>query len=171
MNSFLIRPACSADSNQIAYVHVRCWEETYHHLMPPECLAQANLNKRQQQWADYFAQAPAEQFLWVTVDSTEQIMGFVCGGPERTHHPGFDGEVYALYVLQEWHQRGVGRLLMHQAFQLLAKQQRHHLLVWVLQQNPARRFYESLQGQLVAGRQVDLGGAWVTEVAYGWRLP
>lgn len=171
MNRFLIRPACSNDSEQIATVHVRCWEQTYRNLMPPACLVQANLNKRQQQWADYFRQPPAEQFLWVAVDAEAQVIGFICGGPERTHHPVFDGEVYALYVLADWHQRGVGRQLMNQAFQLLGKQNRVHVWVWVLQQNSARRFYEALQGKLVAGRQVDLGGGWITEVAYGWRLP
>ena len=33
----------------------------------------------------------------------------------------------------------------------------------------ARGFYESLGGVLVAEDGFEIGGAWVTEVAYGWR--
>ena len=43
------------------------------------------------------------------------------------------------------------------------------LLIWVLKENePARRFYEALGGINVAEKDVEIGGASLTEVAYGW---
>ena len=43
------------------------------------------------------------------------------------------------------------------------------MLLWAFEENrPTRRFYESLGGVLVAENGFELGGAWLSEVAYGW---
>lgn len=43
-------------------------------------------------------------------------------------------------------------------------------LLWVFEENrPARRFYESLGGAVLAHDGFELGGAWISEVAYGWK--
>ncbi len=44
------------------------------------------------------------------------------------------------------------------------------MLVWVLRDNPYRRFYEDLGGELLhQHRDEELGATTVTSVAYGWR--
>jgi hypothetical protein len=44
------------------------------------------------------------------------------------------------------------------------------MLLWVLMENhPARRFYESLGGIVVGEGGFRLGGAWLSETAYGWK--
>jgi hypothetical protein len=44
------------------------------------------------------------------------------------------------------------------------------MLLWVFTENgPARRFYESLGGDVVAEDGFEFGDAWVREVAHGWR--
>ena len=44
------------------------------------------------------------------------------------------------------------------------------MLVWVLEDNHgARRFYESLGGELVGRKTVVIGGADLVEVSYGWK--
>ena len=35
--------------------------------------------------------------------------------------------------------------------------------------NPARRFYEAIGGQPVKTERIDMGGAMLDEVAYGWQ--
>jgi hypothetical protein len=42
-------------------------------------------------------------------------------------------------------------------------------LLWVLAENPSRKFYERLGGQLVYEKTVTIGGVPLIEVAYGWR--
>lgn len=42
------------------------------------------------------------------------------------------------------------------------------MLVWVLADNPSRRFYEVLGGQLVSEQEITIGGVDLLEVAYGW---
>jgi hypothetical protein len=44
------------------------------------------------------------------------------------------------------------------------------MLLWVLEENEiARRFYESIGGTLIAQDRFELGGAVLSEVAYGWK--
>ena len=35
--------------------------------------------------------------------------------------------------------------------------------------NPSRRFYEAIEGQPVKTERIDMGGAMLDEVAYGWQ--
>jgi hypothetical protein len=42
------------------------------------------------------------------------------------------------------------------------------MIVWVLADNPARRFYEALDGQYVGERDIEIDGVKLREVAYGW---
>ena len=42
------------------------------------------------------------------------------------------------------------------------------MLVWVLADNSACKFYESLGGQVVKEKLMDRGGVQLVEVAYGW---
>ena len=51
----------------------------------------------------------------------------------------------------------------------LRRQGHAALMLWALADNtPARRFYELLGGELLRERVVELRGAPVREVAYGW---
>ena len=43
------------------------------------------------------------------------------------------------------------------------------MLLWVLEANvPARAFYEALGGIVVRHQPIEIGGATLTEIAYGW---
>lgn len=42
------------------------------------------------------------------------------------------------------------------------------MLLWVVSDNPARRFYEALGGQQIKTERAELGGVMINEVAYGW---
>ena len=41
-------------------------------------------------------------------------------------------------------------------------------MVWVLADNPSRRFSEALGGTFVADKVIEVGGKALVEVAYGW---
>lgn len=51
----------------------------------------------------------------------------------------------------------------------LAERGVNSMLLWVFADNQAARgFYESLSGVVVAEDGFELGGTWLSEVAYGW---
>jgi hypothetical protein len=42
------------------------------------------------------------------------------------------------------------------------------MLVWVLEQNPAVRFYEKTGAEHLMSKQIEIGGISLTELALGW---
>jgi hypothetical protein len=51
----------------------------------------------------------------------------------------------------------------------LAELTLNSMLVWVLGDNPACRFYEFLGGEKVEEQQTSRAGVALKEIAYGWR--
>lgn len=75
-----------------------------------------------------------------------------------------------LYVLPSYQGAGAGRRLAGKVARHFTESGVNSMLLWVLAENrPARGFYESLGGVLVAEEGFELGGASLLEVAYGWR--
>ncbi len=97
-------------------------------------------------------------------------MGFASAGQESDDHEGFEGEIYAIYLLEDYQRIGLGRSLFQSAAKRLLDDGIKSMLLWVFEENHrARRFYEYLGGELVARKDVTIGGAEVVEVAYGWK--
>jgi len=82
----------------------------------------------------------------------------------------FSSELDAIYVSPHSQRRGIGRRLVQRVLQWLDDRGNRSMLVWVLRDNPYRRFYEDLGGEFLnQHRDEELGAATVTSVAYGWR--
>jgi ribosomal protein S18 acetylase RimI-like enzyme len=64
---------------------------------------------------------------------------------------------------------GIGRLLVSRMASELANAGFHSLVIWVLKDNPACRFYENLGGCVVAEKVIEIGGKQLVDVAYIWR--
>lgn len=106
--------------------------------------------------------------VYVAVGPLGAIVGFGSCGAEQTGSMSFGGEVYTLYVDDAWHGRGVGSGLLRVMFAQLTRDDHRSAVIWVLDGNPARWFYEKLGGMLVAQRVSKQWGATITERAYGW---
>jgi GNAT superfamily N-acetyltransferase len=96
------------------------------------------------------------------------VFGFVCGGPLREACKEYDAEFYAIYLPQGRQRAGVGREMTRTLTEELGRRGFRSLLVWVLEENPAREFYVRLGGVLEARKTITLGGKELQEVAYGW---
>lgn len=105
----------------------------------------------------------------VGFDSDSGILGFICGGKERTGQLGYEAELYAIYILQAAQRQGLGTLLVRRLERQLSAWGFTSMAVWVLAANPFRSFYENLGGHVVAERQIERAGQSFAEVAYGWK--
>lgn len=148
-----IRSATLADAEAIARVHVLSWQSAYQGLLPDEMLANLSIEQRTKQWAQWLQESSETQVL-VGVQAvipggrhTEHVVGFVCGGPERTGNPEYDGEIYAIYLLPTAQGQGLGRRLFQALQTLLQESGLSQQLVWVLSSNQsACAFYARLGG-------------------------
>lgn len=89
-------------------------------------------------------------------------------GPEREQGTGFDGELYAIYLLEGHQGRGVGRRLVARVADLLLEDGHSSMRVWVLEGNPAQGFYERMGGSRVGTKALMVAQESFVEVAYGW---
>ena len=163
-DALVIRRARAMDADAIAKVHVQSWQEAYRGLLPQPYLDQLSLAAHGRQWRRTLADGG-----WAFVAQWEdRVVGFGSGGLSRGRRD-VSGELYLLYVLRACHGRGIGRAVFDACHYELARCGHHGMLVWVLAQNPARRFYERLGGEPAGESEVALAGVRLRETAFVWR--
>jgi GNAT superfamily N-acetyltransferase len=113
---------------------------------------------------------PREGWIYlVAITASGEIVGFPVGGPTRREDPEYAGELGAIYVLKAHLGRGVGSYLVLEIARHLQSIGLSSMLVWVLEQNPYRRFYEKLGGSSVRKRVAKVAGPPLPDVGYGWK--
>lgn len=170
----LTRVAAPGDAAQLARISVDTWRTAYRDILPTDFLDGLSYESREQRWRGQLAQARPQGLDLVAEDDAAGIaggcvVGFACSGPERDGIPGYDGEIYAIYVLAEHQHRGIGQQLMAASARHLAAQGFRAVMLWTLEGNlRARAFYEALGGQIIRHKPVVIGETSLIEVAYGW---
>lgn len=164
-----IRLATPDDAAAIARVHVESWRTTYAHLLPREYLAGLSCDEREITWARALADRESKEFTFVADHPDEGVVGFATGGPERSGMSDYSGELMAIYLLQTAQRGGTGRRLISAVANWLADSGHQSMMVWVLADNPSRRFYEKLGGVAIAEKLIELAGVQLVEVALGWK--
>ncbi|HEX4203773.1 MAG TPA: GNAT family N-acetyltransferase [Ktedonobacteraceae bacterium] len=163
-----IRPATVEDAAGIARVHVDSWRTTYQGIVPDEVLANLSYEKRQAIWERYNPNQRQDYRLLVAVDETGRIVGFADSGLTRDPDPDYPGELYAIYLLRECQGQGVGRMLVNNLVASMLTVNISAMLVKVLAENPACRFYEALGARYLRTEPIEIGGTQLDERVYGW---
>ena len=166
----IIRRARVEDAAAIAEVHVETWRTTYAGMLPDKFLLNLSAEKHEARWWRHIlAGNNSRHYVYVADDDDAGVVGFCSGGRIRGEAVEFDAEVYALYLLDSFQGVGIGKALFLKLVVHLQKTGDRTLLVWVLDQNPARFFYETLAGKLVVSRYGQVGGKKIRELGYGWK--
>jgi len=165
----IIRQATLADAPAIAKVRIDTWRTAYRDIVPEDYLSNMSYEESERSWAMRLKESEREKaWVYVAVDVAGRLVGFVSGGVGRDVDPMYKSELYAIYILQAYQGQGIGRILTLALVERLVQMGFDSMLLWVFADNPARRFYEALGGQLMKTSQFELSGATIDEVAYGW---
>lgn len=162
-----VRNATPRDASPIARVHVETWRDSYAGILPSHKLAGMSRRQHVGGWSQSLRN-PRREIVLVAEDAAAEVLGFGTGGRARTFSPPYEGEVYMLYVLPEFQDLGVGSALMKGLFEQLLRRKYRSGLLWVLADNPARFFYQTVGGKLIGRREEPFWGVSVKELAYGW---
>lgn len=120
-----------------AYVHWKAWQEAYAGLLPQDFLQNTYTLERCQDWAFRYP----ENILVALVDN--QVVGFTCYGASSQEDLPGAGELYALYVLADYYDQGIGYQLAQAALEKLQSYEK--ISLWVLEGNArAISFYEKI---------------------------
>ncbi|WP_336823941.1 GNAT family N-acetyltransferase [Sporosarcina sp. USHLN248] len=160
-----IRKADLRDADGIAKVHVDSWRTTYEGIVAASYLEGLSYEQRTANWKRGIGVNP----LYVAERKDGKIIGFATGGRERTgKYDKYKGELYAIYLLKEAQEQGIGTALIRAVATELQTTGFTSMLIWVLEQNRSKLFYERLGGKVIDQTTITIGGEKFIEVAYGW---
>jgi len=167
--AIIVRRGRADDAASIARVHVDSWRSTYAGMLPEDMLLKlSSADHEARWWRHVLGRFRRRHYVYVAEHETDGVVGFISGGPARESGLDPEAEIYALYLLDEYQEKGIGRAL----FLRLATHLNHEcgpsLVVWVLSENPSRYFYESMGGRRIGRRTERMGSVEVQETAYGW---
>ena len=165
-----IRPAEENDVQAIANIYVDTWRSTYAGILPSKVLVEMSTERQMVIWARAIrhAKGHAEEKILVIEEKTWGIVGVSSCGFNRDRSRLYDGEVYTLYIHQDYQNNGYGEIMLANLFKIMIKQGYSNAIIWVLSSNPSRFFYEAMEGKRIGEREEKLWGKTVREIGYVW---
>ena len=160
-----IRPSQETDAHSISCVYINTWQDTYLGLVPFGYLYAMSLSSLEQ---GFINELKSNKAISYVAEDAGEVLGFVSGGYERQGNDIYSGEIYALYVLKNHQRQGIGAELVSSLANKLNLCGIYSMLVWVLEHNPYRRFYEKISGIYLRKRRMPFSGEMLDTVAYGW---
>lgn len=163
----MIRRAELQDAPHIARVHVASWRNTYAGIVPQAYLDMLDETVFTARWQEWIGE---DKVPILIAEDDQGIFGFISGGPNREVALSdiYDGELYAIYLLPSHQRHGAGRALIRELAGILLDSGYRGMMVWLLEANPASRFYRRLGAVDVSSRSIEIGGAKLAEIALGW---
>lgn len=166
VNLLQIRKASKEDIKSIAKVYVDGWKTTYKGFVPGNYLESLTYRKAEQKWMSFLS-SENNPFIYIAVNEDGKTIGLAAG--KGLDSDKFDGELYALYLLQESRGLGTGKQLVSAIAKHFTEQGMNSMMVWVMEQNRSGLgFYERMGGKAYLRRKNEVGGMLVEDVAYGW---
>jgi len=160
-----IRPSQETDAHSITCIYIHTWQGTYLGLVPFGYLYSMSLGRLEQ---GFISELESKKVISYVAEVAGEVVGFVSGGYERQGDYIYNGEIYALYVLKNHRRQGIGAELVAALATQLNHFDIYSMLVWVLEHNPYRRFYEKISGIYLRKQRMPFSGEMLDTVAYGW---
>ena len=170
-NRYTIRKARPKDGEVIARVQVKTWQAVYADIFPADKLAgmEAGLPALAERWRSNIRAPDRFPAFFVVTDHSDEVFGFAAGSRQPKQDYPFETELQVIYLLPEYHRKGIGRKLMSAVAAELLEAGFASMILWVLKDNhQSRLFYERLGGQLVGESAYERWDETYSIVAYGW---
>lgn len=165
----IVRSAELTDASSIAKVNIETWKSTYKGIIEDEYLDSLSYEQREQAIKSLIINSSLnKKYVFVAEDNTNGVIGFASCGIERENDEIFKGELYSIYILKEFQNKGIGKLLYNSVIQKLQENNLIPMIIWILKENrQARNFYELMGGKKIKERYINIDSQEIKEVAYG----
>jgi GNAT superfamily N-acetyltransferase len=155
-----IEKAIPEDALGIAIVNVYTWRTAYSGLIPDKIIDSridrvieiANRNRIDIE--------ESNTFIVAKEDNT--IIGFAWYGESRNEEFVDSGEIYALYVLSGFQEKGIGRDIFTLCIEELKKLGCSSVIINCLEGNNSMEFYKHMGGKVVSKRKDKIQGVYLS---------
>ncbi|HLP50347.1 MAG TPA: GNAT family N-acetyltransferase [Chitinophagales bacterium] len=166
MPEFKIRPATLDDAAGIATVQYHGWQQTYRGIISDAFLAAMTIEGGTELWKHNLKHPKGS--IHVMVNDEDKVIAFSGAGRNRTVEFNCDSELYALYLLKEYHGQGLGKKLFMFEMQGLIAAGYKSCFVHVLADNPNVKFYRSFKPDLERSFTTTIGGQDCNDLCLAW---
>ena len=162
-----VRAAIPEDAAAIAGIRVLTWQIAFRGIIPQPYLDAMDASANEAMWR---ASISEEMPRVLVAEAAGKVVGFSCFGCCRDEGASSSaGEIWALYVLPDDWDKGVGRQLWLESRRQLVEQGSTVISLWVLEKNlRAIRFYcaAGFAPDASSRKCFEIGGAQVPEIRY-----
>lgn len=155
--TFTIRDLSATDVPELAALHVATFAEAHApHGGGP------SLALREEQWTRTFRENDHNSFVIGLAAPDGRLVGFAKGCAHDGGVPGYAAELNKIYLLREFHRRGLGKRLLIAAAERFLQRGMHSMLLFGDARNPSNAFYEALGAVRLHSPSGEFHGG------YGW---
>ncbi len=174
----IIRKAVSGDAEATISININTWISAYKGIINDDTLdgladnKENRIEKFKAEFGTREVRGNLIEYIVAIDDSIDgqPVIGFASYGVSRDESfLNVDDyfEIYALYVSEEHQNRGVGRKLATYVMdQMKGNEDDKRLLIWTLEKNRSRSFYEKLGGKVQFDKEIKINGQSLNEVGY-----
>jgi GNAT superfamily N-acetyltransferase len=136
-----IRKAMLEDAEEWAEFHISSWRSAYKGIVSDEYLAGLSTQERAAAFSRNLTGLTGYEFFCAVCG--DKIIGTLFIGKSHDDDKPEAGEICAVYLLEEFWDKGIGLELMDFGIDKLRQNGHGEAILWVLEENArARRFYE-----------------------------
>lgn len=148
---YIIRKMNKNDCFSVAKIVTTAWNETYRGIVNDEFLDDLYLNEQERATNSYkeFDENINHQYV---LEINNEIVGFINVGVSADAEYNDCGELYALYLINDYKGHGYGRKLFAIAIKELKNMGFTKMIVGCLAANPTNEFYKHMGGKLIKQR-------------------
>jgi ribosomal protein S18 acetylase RimI-like enzyme len=161
VSGYIVRQATEDDISAVQRIARHTWYATYAGHIPDADIEQFIESAYSERALHRALSRLGPGFL--VAETEDQIVGYAMVGRATQGM----AELYAIYVLPEYHGVGIGKALWRTAVDVVREGGFRALTLWVLASNePAHRFYERQGAVAQEEREFPVGGGMVLETRY-----
>lgn len=164
--NFKIRKWEYSDAYKIASVHVNSWQTTYRGIISNDYLDSLDISERTKKWEKIFSDP--NQKVFVALEWEKIVWFATCGKSEESEW--YESTLSSIYLLAEYQWNGIWSKLFNECKKYLQSLGCRSMYIWVLGDNPAKKFYEKMGGKYVSKKELLIGKEKYVELSYGWKL-
>lgn len=166
VDKIIIRESTLSDANEVAESHVKSWQQSYRSIIDEHYLENISFNDRLELRSKILQSNDSNQIHLVAVYDGK-IIGFCDAGPAFENNATYRGEIYAIYLLEEFKKMGIGQQLLQASHEFLAQKKLLPYVAWVLKENHSACAFYQKNGGILSGEKIEeIGNKSYTEVAY-----
>ncbi|WP_191090016.1 GNAT family N-acetyltransferase [Nesterenkonia ebinurensis] len=149
-SEYTIRHPRMDEAQELAAVHVTCWEQAYSGILPDQFWNEQALQRRIDSWRQMLAD-PAHRARTRVAEVDGEVIGIAQIGPPREDDLDVEHELYMIYLLAEHHGCGAAEDMLTELLNDKSAS------LWVLRDNPRALAFYRRYGFESDGVEKDLG--------------